>query len=262
MARTALHVSPHPDDEVLGCGATLLALRADGWRVVNLACGLGRPADHPRRRSELEAALSALGVEGIVAEPPVALGAGDDLGVAETSVARHVGRALAATGAELILSPHPDDAHHGHATVGRAVARLGRGGDRDLGAVRRWWAWGLWRDLPAPNRYVPYGAATLERLIAALHCHRGEVGRNGYVDLIGARGRAQAVLGSERVLGFGSGPASLEPYADLLEERVGSASGWHLPGGHVVGLGELVDPDPDGRDGGPDAVVDGVGDGP
>ncbi|HET6966555.1 MAG TPA: PIG-L family deacetylase [Acidimicrobiales bacterium] len=255
MNSTALHVSPHPDDEVLGCGATLLALRGAGWRVVNLACSLGRPAHRERRLAELEAAVSALGIEGIVADPPVDMSAGDDLAAAEDRVAELVASTAARLGADLVLSPHPDDAHHGHAVVGRAVARTA--------VAPRWWAWGLWRDLPTPNRYVSYGEDVMRRLLDALRRHAGEVGRNAYEELLPARARVQAILGSERVCGFGSGPASAEPFADLLEERSSSGgSGFHLARGHVVGLGELVDPHPDGRQGGADAVVDGVGDGP
>ncbi len=246
MNRTALHVSPHPDDEVLGCGATLLALRAAGWRVVNLACSLGRTADRERRRAELDAALAALGFEGVAADPPVAMSAGDDLAAAEVRVAELVAATAGRLGADLVLSPHPDDAHHGHALVGRAVGRSA--------VAPRWWAWALWRDLPAPNRYVPYGEEVMGRLLAALRHHAGEVGRNAYEELLPARARVQAILGSERVCGFGSGPAAAEPFADLLEERRGSGrSGWHLPPGHVVGLGDLVDPHPDAEQGGADA---------
>lgn len=255
MTPTALHVSPHPDDEVLGCGATLVALRSSGWRVVNLTCSLGRPGDHERRRGELSRSLDVLDVEGIVAEPPTAMSREDDLGGAEARVAELVASTAARLGADLLLSPHPDDAHHGHALVGRAVASCPVG--------RRWWAWGLWRDLPAPTRYVPYGRDVLEQLALALRCHAGELRRNDYEDLLRARARLQAVAGSERVLGFGSGRAAAEPYADLLEERLrGPDSGLHLARRHVVGLGELVDPDPDGGERGADAVVHRVGDGP
>lgn len=54
MPATALHVSPHPDDECLGAGPTLLALRAHGWRVVNLACSFGTEAAAAARRRAAE----------------------------------------------------------------------------------------------------------------------------------------------------------------------------------------------------------------
>ena len=40
---TVLHVSPHPDDELVGAPGTLKTLRDHGWQIVNLAGGLGRP---------------------------------------------------------------------------------------------------------------------------------------------------------------------------------------------------------------------------
>jgi LmbE family N-acetylglucosaminyl deacetylase len=49
---TALHIAPHPDDELLGAGGTLLRLCDSGWTVVNLACSLGRPADTVRRTAD------------------------------------------------------------------------------------------------------------------------------------------------------------------------------------------------------------------
>ena len=232
MTRTALHVSPHPDDEILGCGATLLALQAAGWRVVNLACGLGRHGDEDRRRGELDAAIGVLGIEGMVASPPVQMSSsgGDDLVAAEEEVVRLVGTAAAELGAELLLSPHPNDGHPAHALVGRAV--------RDAATTcPRWWAWGLWRDVQTPNRYVPFGDEVLSRLRAALACHAGEVARNPYDDLLPARARVAAILGSELVHGFGSGPATPDPYADLLEERVRrEPGGWELSERQMVGI--------------------------
>jgi LmbE family N-acetylglucosaminyl deacetylase len=38
MGKVALTVSPHPDDEVLGLGATLALLLERSWTVYNLAC--------------------------------------------------------------------------------------------------------------------------------------------------------------------------------------------------------------------------------
>ncbi|HMC38133.1 MAG TPA: PIG-L family deacetylase [Acidimicrobiales bacterium] len=228
MAGTALHVAPHPDDEILGCGATLLALRHAGWRVVNLTCSLGRPADHDRRRAELERARLVLGIDGLTADPPVAMSRGDDLAAAESRLAQLVAGTAGAVGADLILSPHPDDGHPAHAATGRAVERCG--------AAARWWAWGLWRDLPAPNRYVPFGFSVLDRLLEALDCHAGELERQPYDQLLITRARASAILGAERVFGFGSGPASSAPFAELLQERAWSRSGWETAPDAALGV--------------------------
>ena len=58
----ALHLAPHPDDEILGCGATLRALIAAGHDVVNLAASLGRRSERDERRQELETACERAGI--------------------------------------------------------------------------------------------------------------------------------------------------------------------------------------------------------
>lgn len=208
MPGTVVHVSPHPDDEILGCGATLLGLRRAGWRVVNLACSLGRPADQSRRQAELAASLRLLGFEGRQADPAVPL--------ADSLVT-----AVRELGAAIVASPHPGDGHPAHRAAGRAVADAGP----RLGAVR-WWAWGLWADLPEPNLYVPWDEDRRVELAAALACHAGELARNRYDELLPARGRVHAVLGSERVFGYGRPAASDQPYADLLTEAVYTGERW------------------------------------
>ena len=66
-----LVIAPHPDDEVAGCGATILLHQAAGDRVTVLyvtdgrasrALGLDPPAMAERRRQEAEAGARALGV--------------------------------------------------------------------------------------------------------------------------------------------------------------------------------------------------------
>ena len=218
MAGTVLVVSPHPDDEIAGCGATLLMLRDAGWRVVNLACSLGRESDRSRRSAELEAALRVVRFEGRVAPDGVPL-------------VESVVTSARDLGAELVVSPHTGDGHPSHEAAGRAVAAAGP----RLPGIR-WWSWGLWADLPAPNLYVPWGPEQLEELLAALRCHAGELARNPYDDLLAARGRAAAILGSERVFGYGAPAASDLPYADLLSESRSGDGAWR------PGPARLADP--------------------
>src|SRR4051812_8341524 len=87
MGNVVLTVSPHPDDEVIGLGATLVLLLAQGWSMHNLACTLGRAADHERRRDELREAGDRLGFSTTVMEPPASIGRDDDLTAAAGQVA-------------------------------------------------------------------------------------------------------------------------------------------------------------------------------
>jgi LmbE family N-acetylglucosaminyl deacetylase len=227
-----LHVSPHPDDETLGCGPTLAALRRAGWRVVNLACGLGRAADRVRRESELGEALRRWGFEGEVVDPPVGISATDDLDGARVRLTRQVALAVDRLRPAVVVSPQVHDRHHGHEVVGRAV--LGALAGRVPGPV--WWMWGLWADLARPTLYVPFGQELLDRQLHALAAHAGEVTRNDYARLATAQAASRAVLGAERVFGYGAARCSPEPYADLLTELRYVGDHWRL------GVPRVLDP--------------------
>ncbi len=222
--RPVLHISPHPDDELLGAPATLMALRDAGWRVINLACGLGREADRTRRRAELEQACRLAGFELVILETPPPIGAGDDLDAAQAALSDAFAAAIQDTGARLIAGPSPHDGHHAHEVVGRAI--------RDAVERQREPAhvlfWALWGELPLPNVLLPFGAARLHEIQRALAAHAGELARNRLDRLLSARAAASAVLGPERLFGFGStGGGDL--YAELLTDVSWSReTGWRL----------------------------------
>ncbi|HEY2214381.1 MAG TPA: hypothetical protein VGH31_04935, partial [Acidimicrobiales bacterium] len=82
----------------------------------------------------------------------------------------------------------------------------------------RWWMWGVWGDLPAPNVFFPFDEVSLNRQLHILEAYEGELERNNYRQLLSGRAMANAVLGSERVFGFGYPAASTLPYAEVLTE--------------------------------------------
>ena len=206
MTPVVLHVAPHPDDEVLGAGATLMALRDAGHRVVNLAWGLGRPEDEARRRAELEEACRRAGFELVVRRP--------------------VQEVLAAHDVTIVVSPSEHDAHPAHRSVARAVRdaleHAGAGGPA-------WWTWSLWTDLAAPTLVTLFGHERLDEVLGALAAHRGELERNDYAALVPARATAARVRGAELVFGFGAPGFEAGPYAELLAEARLTPQGW-LPG--------------------------------
>lgn len=229
---TVLHLAPHPDDEVIGAPATLLRLRDAGHRIVNLACSLGHPEDHERRRDEVTEACRRAGFDLRVHEPPLKISGGDDLGAAQKALGDTVGRFVDELGVDLVVAPSPHDGHPGHEVVGRAARdALARDG------APRLWMWGLWADLPLPTLFVPFGEEELARATYALCAHAGELARNAYVDLVRARAMAARVLGAERVFGFGEEGRPVR-YAELLTEAAFAGGRWWAGAGR--------EPDPAG----------------
>jgi LmbE family N-acetylglucosaminyl deacetylase len=195
----ALLLSPHPDDELLGCPAHLLALRDAGWRIVNLALSLGREGQHARRRLELDEACRRAHFELVIGPPelciPSADGGREEVGQAAARVLE-LARSLTAS---LLVAPSPHDGHPSHERVGRLALAAAR-----AGAAQRMWLWGLWADLAAPNSVCVFDERRLGEIEDALSAHAGELARNDYRRLLRARAVAAAVLLPERAFGHGS----------------------------------------------------------
>lgn len=229
-AATVLLVSPHPDDELLGAPATAMAFRDAGWRVVNLACGLGRAVDRPRRRRELTEACRRAGFELIIPDGIPPIGRDDDLAAAEAALRGILGNVTRDLGASLIIGPSPHDGHHAHELVGRAIRDAVEPSSDPFSVM----FWGLWADLPFPNVLIPFGADRLAEIERALSAHEGELARNRYDRLLRGRAMANAVLGPERVFGFGSSGGMSAAFAELLCEVAWiPCSGWRAPAPRV-----------------------------
>jgi LmbE family N-acetylglucosaminyl deacetylase len=200
-----LHVSPHPDDELIGAPATLMALRDAGFRIVSLVLSLGS-AEGPRerRRSELDEAAARTGFE-------------VELGLDPEAVAR----ALAAHAPALVVSPAAEDRHPAHQRAAQAV----REALERLDQPPPWWTWGLWAPLREPTIFVGFDQRRLDEITAALGAYAGELERNDYRRLVTGRALANAVLGAELVFGFGAA-ARGAPYAELLAEATFRAGEW------------------------------------
>jgi LmbE family N-acetylglucosaminyl deacetylase len=231
----ALSVAPHPDDELLGAGALLMGLRDAGWRIVNLACSLGRPPERERRRRELAEACRRAGFELVIPDGLPPIGAKDDLTQAESALSRAIGRAVTEHHPRVIVGPSPHDFHHGHEVVGRAIRHAVEAGQVRLRVL----FWGLWADLPFPTVTVWFDRVRLREIQRALEAHAGELARNRFDRLLAGRAAANAVLGPERVFGYGvrgsvdagapAGIADEDLYAELFTEvDFVPPAGWRL----------------------------------
>lgn len=219
---------------MIGAPATLMALRDAGWRVVNVACSLGRPEQAARREAELREACGLAGFELRIPERPVAISAGDDQTAAHAALLELAGEEIDELRPRIVVSPGPDDRHHGHRLVAHAVGAAI--GDRPPAALR-WWTWVLWGSLPKPTLATAFDAARLEEILAALAAHRSQLARNDYRRLVRARAEMNASLAAELLFGFGAATPPGVSYVELLTE-VAFADGRRL-----LGRPRWLDPD-------------------
>jgi LmbE family N-acetylglucosaminyl deacetylase len=211
-----LHASPHPDDELLGAPATLMALRDAGHQVLNVACSA--PGE---RRAEAVEACRRAGFE-LLIEP-------------ETKLPR----IWEERRPELVVGPSPHDRHPDHERVGRALLETG---------AQRIWLWGLWGELRFPTTIIEYDEARAEEIIQALEAHESQLRRNDYRRLVTGRGSAQTVLAAERVFGFGK-PGLAGPYAETTTEVVRDGSVWRFGSARRLDVADPF-PAPTGTDAG------------
>jgi LmbE family N-acetylglucosaminyl deacetylase len=214
VAPTVVHVSPHPDDEAVGCPGALLHLRDRGWTVISVIASLGFEGQRDRRRAEAEEASARAGFVPVFMDPPLTLDLDSDLAAATRRLATELPNLVEEHGASIVVSPSPHDVHHGHEAVGRGVQRAMAALPPDT----RWWMWGVWGELPAPNVFYAFDDKVLERALHILDAYAGELERNDYRPFLSGRAAANAVMGSERVFGFGSPAATKLPYAEVITE--------------------------------------------
>jgi LmbE family N-acetylglucosaminyl deacetylase len=207
-----LAVAPHPDDELLGAGATLIALARAGHEVLVHPVTHGRRAEAARRARELEAACARAGFA-LTPGEPLAMSAGehDDLAAGARALAERLVPLL--DGVDVVTGPSPRDVHPVHEAVAGAVA----GAIEQAGADRRLWLWSIWGTLPRPTLWLPFGDDVLDHQLAALTEHRSQLERSDFPRLVRGRAEAAAVLGPELLYGFGV-DASDARFAELLCE--------------------------------------------
>lgn len=184
---STLIVVAHPDDEVLGCGATASARAANGVPVracilsAKAAARSGRPEvqelhDDMRRAGE----ILGLGEPILGDFPNIKLNT-----VAHLDLVQFIEAAIVETGATAIFTHHPSDLNDDHVQVSRACQAASRLFQRrdDVPPLEELffteilssteWTFGAGGDPFRPEAFCEIGETFLQKKLDALACYRG-----------------------------------------------------------------------------------------
>jgi LmbE family N-acetylglucosaminyl deacetylase len=169
-ARRIVVLSPHPDDESLGCGG-LIAIASNGGADVKVVFATDgddmliadRPADlGARRRKQGAEACTVLGAR------PVFLGLPDGrLAGVVGDLAAALDRVFAETRPDLVVLPWFADGNRDHRALNRALAETSLTHDVPV------WGCEVWTPLPA-NRVVDI-TDVIDRKVRAIAVHTADV---------------------------------------------------------------------------------------
>lgn len=239
MSISVLHLSPHPDDEIIGAGGTLQQLQCSGQNISNwaLTCGSGQNAQ--QRRAELQAANEILDYQLIISDLDYQRSGAD-----WDAYQRHWQREYRELNQsfDLLIAPSPLDGHPAHEAAGRLALSLAVAADTPI------WFWGLWADLPVANLLAEVSKETTEKLLKALAAHGSQLQERSWDQFLAQRIQSQAVIAPERVFGWDRSPATGGYGAELLLEVVPQSSGLLAGQPRIIDWEQPLDNRPSGRD--------------
>ena len=203
-----LAVAPHPDDETLGCGGTLVdhVRNGDTVEVVFLTSGErggheGRSTEEVGNQREAEAkrAATVLGVQGIE------FWHGRDGGLtANQRLVARLRECFAERKVDRVYVPHDREMHPDHRAASRAVQQAARVADRHRPEVL---LTEIWTPLQAMTHIVDI-TDHLDRKLDAIRCYESQASVVGF---------EQAMTGLARYRGeLHSWPGG--PYAEIFLE--------------------------------------------
>lgn len=181
-----LSVTAHPDDEVLGFGATAALLSARGCEVHN--CMLSGDVDVRRHRPELEELHQDIArAQDMIGCRPAILGSFPNIAfntVPHIELVRFIESAIENVSPDYIFTHHPHDLNNDHLHVSLACQAASRLYQRKPTKRIRGlyfmeilsstdWAYPTGANLFQPNTYIEIGEEYLSAKIEALGAYRG-----------------------------------------------------------------------------------------
>jgi LmbE family N-acetylglucosaminyl deacetylase len=169
-------VSPHPDDESIGCGGALRrhVVEGDEVQVVFLTSGEqgghGTPPEETARVREREASDAAriLGVASIEfwREPDGAL-------CERPELAARLAQALEERRTDVVYVPHADDGHDDHRAASRVVAQAAAAARQRLGSAIEVLGFEVWTPVPRIDHIVDI-TAHIDAKTAAIRAYASQ----------------------------------------------------------------------------------------
>lgn len=170
MSTRVLVVSPHPDDEAIGCGGTLRAHADDGHPVRAVFLTSGENGGHgvppseagPQREKEAARAAEILGIEQLDFWRY-----SDGAMKATASVVQRLQDLLRSWRPTVVYAPHPGEMHVDHRAAARVTLRACRG----LGLETRLFE--VWTPLQRMDEIVDI-TATVEQKLDAIRAYESQ----------------------------------------------------------------------------------------
>jgi len=170
-----LVLSPHPDDESIGCGGTLALLTSRGAKVEVAFLTSGAPKhDHEmrdQRRSEAKAAADVLGLRGL----QFLDGQDGELHL-QIDLSNAVRQLLEKGKHRFVFCPWPHDGHSDHQAAFKILMRALEGTDYSPEI----WLYEVWSPLPA-NRIVNIDSV-IDLKRKAINAHASQIAGIEYTD--------------------------------------------------------------------------------
>lgn len=184
MKKNILIIAPHPDDEVLGCGATMRKHATDGHRVYVLIAtrGSARLFDQQKVENVRVEALEAHRILGVTETFFLDFPAPELDTVAVADISRAFAKIIADNNIDTLYLPHRGDIHHDHRLVfnaGLVAARpVGNYSVREIYCYETLseteWAAPFSDDAFIPNAFVDV-TNSFEYKINAMQCFKSQL---------------------------------------------------------------------------------------